>query len=129
MHLCFIVLLQAAASAANPALEEQLPEKLVTIVDKTLDDQFAQIEQLVAKLPDTDRGEVFLITLPLENFIEDIIFPTNSPVTVYPRIMFRVIRDELGEGRSKKEVANLLVRYQQGEIFRRIYASEKSAKE
>lgn len=101
-----------------------LPEKLVTIVDKTLDDQFAQIETVVTQLPDMNRKMVFLITLPLENYLEDIYFSANQSAVIYPRILFDVIVKTVREGKSKKEVARKLVKLQKENAFEKTYKLE-----
>lgn len=109
------------------SLVNLLPEKLVTIVDKTLDDQFAEIEKLASKLPNMDKKKVFLITLPVENFIEDIYFPANRPAIIYPQVLFLTINEELQKGKSKKEIARLLVKLQKKNAFEKMYLARKKA--
>jgi len=105
------------------SLAALLPEKLTTIVDKTLDDQFAKIEQSLSQLQNIDKKRIFLITLALENKFEDIYFPANKPVTIYPRAIFITIYEQLKLGKSKKEIARLLVKLQQKNGFKKIYLS------
>ncbi|MFQ5866161.1 MAG: hypothetical protein ACE5IW_13145 [bacterium] len=103
------------------SLSKLLPEKLVTIVDKTLDDQFAQIEKFAAHFPNMDKKKIFLITLPMENFIEDIYFPANRPAVIYPRVIFMTIYRELKKGKSKMEIARTLVNLQKQNTFEKIH--------
>jgi len=106
---------------AVDSLAQILPEKLMTIVDKTLDDQFAKIERSLSKLPGISKKDVFLITLPLENYIEDIYFPANRPAIIYPRAIFLIIYEEINKEKSKKTIAQHLVELQQKNEFKKIF--------
>ncbi|MFQ5708819.1 MAG: hypothetical protein ACE5HO_15285 [bacterium] len=109
-----------ATQAKVDSLAALLPEKLTTIVDKTLDDQFAQIEKLAAHLPNMDKKTIFLITLPMENYIEDVYFPANKPVTIYPRVVLQLIYEEFKKGKPKKEIARMLVKLQRQKAFEKL---------
>jgi len=105
---------------AVDSLAQKLPKRLMTIVDKTLDDQFAEIERSLSELPEISRKEVFLITLPLENYIEDIYFPANRPAVIYPRTIFLILYEEINKENSKKKIAQHLVELQQRNEFEKI---------
>ncbi|MFQ5603740.1 MAG: hypothetical protein ACE5HS_10770 [bacterium] len=114
--------------AKADSLVRLLPEKLVTIVDKTLDDQFAEIENLASILFKMDKKKIFLITLPMENYIEDIYFPANQPAVIYPRIIFKTIYEELKKGKTKKEIARTLVNLQKQNAFEKQFLLSKKRK-
>ncbi len=113
---------------AADSLAALLPERLETIVDKTLDDQFARIENQIAKLPNVDKKTVFLVTLPLENYLEDIYFPANEPAVIYPRIIFKTIVKEIMQGISKRKIALKLVRMEQKSVFAREFKEAQAKK-
>lgn len=110
------------------SLAALLPDRLETIVDKTLDDQFARIENQIAKLPNVDKKAVFLVTLPLENYLEDIYFPANEPAIIYPRIIFRTIIREIMQGTSKRKIALKLVRMEQKSAFAQAFKKARENK-
>lgn len=118
----------SAMEAKADSLVRLLPEKLVTIVDKTLDDQFAEIENLASILFKMDKKKIFLITLPMENYIEDIYFPANQPAVIYPRIIFKTIYEELKKGKTKKEIARTLVNLQKQNAFEKQFLLSKKRK-
>lgn len=105
--------------------QENLPEKLHTTIDKTLDDQFAEIEKELARPGDIDPKSILLITVPLENYIEDVLFRINRPAIIYPRIICAVIRDLLKDGKPRSVVEQLLVEMQKHKEFDKLYAAEK----
>lgn len=105
--------------------QENLPERLHTNIDKTLDDQFAEIEKELARPGDLDRKDIVLITVPLENYIEDVVFRINRPAVIYPRIILKVIRNQLKGGKPRSAVEQLLVEMQKHKEFDKLYDAEK----
>jgi len=112
-------------SAWTLRAQENLPEKLHTTIDKTLDDQFAEIEKELARPGDIDQKNILLITVPLENYIEDVLFRINRPAVIYPRVIYGVIRAQLKEGKPRSVVEQLLVDMQKHKEFDKLYAAEK----
>jgi hypothetical protein len=122
--LLLLILLQGSVTY-NIKAQENLPERLHTNIDKTLDDQFAEIEKELARPGDLDRKDIVLITVPLENYIEDVVFRINRPAVIYPRIILKVIRNQLKEGKSRSLVEQLLVEMQKHKEFDKLYDAEK----
>ena len=66
-----------------------------------------------------------LITVPLENYIEDVLFRINRPAVIYPRIILSVIRTQLKEGKPKNVVEQVLVEMQKHKEFDKLYEAQK----
>lgn len=105
--------------------EDQLPERLHTTIDKVLDDQFADIEKALIREGTVDQKAVLLITVPLENYIEDVLFTINRPAVIYPQTVYRFIKTQLIEGKSRVEIERMLVQMQKYNRFQKMYESER----
>ncbi len=105
--------------------QERLPERVHTSIDKILDDHFAEIENTLIQEKEFDAKSILLVTVPLENFIEDVLFTINRPAVIYPRVILRVIREQYRQGKSREEIERMLVAMQKKNQFERLYAEEK----
>ncbi|MCK9410242.1 MAG: hypothetical protein WCX28_09640 [Bacteriovoracaceae bacterium] len=114
------ILLQQALYA-----QDQLPEKVHTSIDKILDDHLAEIENTIIQENEFETKTVLLVTVPLENFIEDVLFTINRPAVIYPKILYKVIRDQFRQGKSREEIERLLVTMQKQNKFEKLYVAEK----
>lgn len=86
-----------------------------------LDDQFADVEQALITVERLDPREVLLITIPLENYIEDVLFTINRPATIYPQTLFLVLKDFFKKGKSRAEIEQLLVEMQKENQFKKLH--------
>lgn len=120
-----LLLVMYGLTAGKTHAQDNLPEKLHTTIDKTLDDQLAEIEKELARPGDLDPKNILLITIPLENYIEDVLFRINRPAVIYPRIICAVIRGRLKEGKPRSVIEQLLVEMQKHKEFDKLYAAEK----
>ncbi|MFA5834705.1 MAG: hypothetical protein WDA22_14600 [Bacteroidota bacterium] len=119
--LCFCFMLAGNSLRA----QDNLPEKIHTSIDKILDDHLAEIENTLINEKEVETKTILLITVPLENFIEDVLFMINRPVVIYPRVIYKVIREQFRQGKSREEIERLLVTMQKQNKFEKIYAAEK----
>ncbi len=124
-RVLFLLLVFYNLTAWKIRAQDNLPEKLHTTIDKTLDDQFAEIEKELARPGDIDPKNILLITVPLENYIEDVLFRINRPAIIYPRVIYGVIRAQLKEGKPRSVIEQLLVEMQKHKEFDKLYAAEK----
>ncbi len=124
-RVLFLLLVLCDLTAWKIQAQDNLPEKLHTTIDKTLDDQFAEIEKELARPGDIDPKNILLITVPLENYIEDVLFRINRPAIIYPRVIYGVIRAQLKEGKPRSVIEQLLVEMQKHKEFDKLYAAEK----
>jgi hypothetical protein len=127
MKLRYIIIaLGSLCIAYNPlCAQDLLPEKIHTSIDKILDDYLAEIENRLIEEKEFDHKTVLLITVPLENFIEDVLFTINRPAVIYPRVIYKFIRTELRQGKSRDEIEHILVLMQKQNKFEKMYAAEK----
>jgi len=119
--LCVSVILAGNSLRA----QENLPEKIHTSIDKILDDHLAEIENTLINEKEVETKTILLITVPLENFIEDVLFMINRPVVIYPKVIYKVIREQFRQGKSREEIERLLVTMQKQNKFEKLYAAEK----
>jgi hypothetical protein len=105
--------------------QDNLPEKIHTSIDKILDDHLAEIENTLINEKEIEAKTILLVTVPLENFIEDVLFAINRPAVIYPRVIYKIIREEFRQGKSREEIERLLVTMQKQNKFEKIYAAEK----
>ena len=96
-----------------------------TTIDKNLDDQFAEIEKALITQERLEPKNVVLITVPIENYIEDVLFTINRPATIYPQTMFKLIRKFFREGKSRDEIERLLVEMQKHNQIKKLYEEEQ----
>ena len=101
-----------------------LPKRLNTAIDKILDDQFAEIEKTLVREERLNPKEVLLITVPLENYIEDVLFTINRPATIYPTIIYVALRNLFREGKSKGEIEQILIDMQKNHQFQKLYEAQ-----
>ncbi|MEK7263942.1 MAG: hypothetical protein AAB071_05470 [Bacteroidota bacterium] len=120
---CFNICFVNAQDDVNA--ETGLPKTLHTIIDKNLDDQFAEIEKALIIMEHIEPRDVVLITVPLENYIEDVLFTINRPAIIYPQTMFRLIRKFFREGKSRDEIERLLVEMQKHNQIKKLYEEEQ----
>ncbi len=118
---CFLLIVPTCIVAQEISSPENLPKKINTAIDKILDDQFADVEQALIKFEQLDPKEVYLITIPLENYIEDVLFTINRPATIYPQTLFRVLKDFFKQGKSRAEIEQSLVAMQKENQFKKLY--------
>jgi len=116
-----LLVVQADTVAQENSSPDNLPKKLNTAIDKILDDQFADVEQVLIKVERLDPKEVLLITIPLENYIEDVLFTINRPAIIYPQTLFRVLKDFFKQGKSRAEIEQLLVEMQKENQFKKLH--------
>jgi len=107
----------AAPPNAAPSLSD-LPLRFETRIPALLEGQLADVERASAALPDMDRKKAYLITLPLENYLEDVVLSANRPAVLHPRAIAWVIGREAARGAPVKEIARLLVSYYQKDLFK-----------
>ena len=119
------LLLLLLTCAVGVRAQERLPERVHTSIDKILDDHFAEIENTLIQEKEFDAKSILLVTVPLENFIEDVLFTINRPAVIYPRVILRVIREQYRLGKSREEIERMLVAMQKKNQFERLYAEEK----
>ncbi len=129
--LCFFLLVYvtiptAVFSQGDGKQTTTLPKKLHTSVDKILDDSFADIEQALIQQEKLDPREVLLVTVPLENYIEDILFTINRPAVIYPEVIFIVLRDMYRQGKSKTDIEQALIVMQKNNQFRKLYEAKQA---
>jgi hypothetical protein len=124
-RVLLLLLVIHGLTAVRIEAQDNLPEKLHTTIDKTLDDQFSEIEKELSRHGDIDQKDILLITIPLENYIEDVLFRINRPAIIYPRIIFSVIRKQLKEGKPRATVEQLLVEMQKHREFDKLYEAAK----
>ena len=105
--------------------QDNLPEKIHTSIDKILDDHLAEIENTLINEKEVETKTILLITVPLENFIEDVQFMINRPVVIYPRVIYKTIREQLRQGKPREEIERLLVTMQKQNKFEKLYAAGK----
>jgi len=108
-----------AASERIPSLGD-LPETFETRIPALLEDRLADVERAASALPGMDRKRVYLITLPLQNYLEDVVLPANQQASLRPRAIAWVIGREGSRGSNPKEIALLLVTYYQKDLFKTI---------
>lgn len=127
MKLRYIIILSLGIILASRPLvaQENLPEKVHTSIDKILDDYLAEVENTLMQEKEFDTKIVLLVTVPLENFIEDVLFSIDRPAVIYPRVLYKVIREQLRQGKSREEIERILVTMQKQNKFEKLYAAEK----
>ncbi|HZE88823.1 MAG TPA: hypothetical protein VE404_04700 [Verrucomicrobiae bacterium] len=124
-HTSIAILLAVAASGAAatsaartlPTLAD-LPLKLETKIPAVLEDQLADVERAASALPRMDRKRAYLLTLPLQNYLEDVVLSGGRPARVHPRALAWVIGREAAHGTPAKEISRLLVTYFQKDLFK-----------
>ncbi len=105
--------------------QENLPEKIHTSIDKILDDHLADVENTLIQEKEFDTKAILLVTVPLENFIEDVLFAIDRPAVIYPKIIYKYIREQFRQGKSREEIGKMLVTMQKQNQFEKLYATEK----
>ncbi|TAK66777.1 MAG: hypothetical protein EPO24_01185 [Bacteroidetes bacterium] len=125
--LFFILLISVSISgvAQEKTFADALPEKLHTSIDKILDDQFAEIEQTLIRAEKLQPKDVLLVTVPLENYIEDILFTINRPATIYPKILYNVLRNLYKQGKSRDHIEQALITMQKDNQFKKMYDAQE----
>ncbi len=124
--IVFIVLTVVCSNAqGNDPIPSSLPPKLNTAIDKILDDQFADIEEMLVRVDSFKANEVLLVTVPLENYIEDVLFTINRPATIYPGILYEALRDLYRQGKMRREIEHTLIIMQKNNQFQKLYESKK----
>ncbi|MBI3586100.1 MAG: hypothetical protein HY088_03090 [Ignavibacteriales bacterium] len=122
----FIITLFLYPVLLLPAFAQQgIPEKLHTTIDKVLDDQFAEIEKALIRNEGMDPKSVLLITVPLENYIEDVLFTINRPAVIYPQTIYKFIRTQFTEGKSRSQIESVLIEMQKYNKFEKLHEAEK----
>ncbi|MBI3195556.1 MAG: hypothetical protein HYZ34_13985 [Ignavibacteriae bacterium] len=116
-----LLVIPTGITAQENSSLDNLPKKLNTAIDKILDDQFADIEQALIQSEQLEPKEVLLITIPLENYIEDVLFTINRPATIYPQTLYRVLKDLYKQGKSRAEIEQSLVAMQKENQFKKLY--------
>jgi len=121
------LLVIAAALVCTPGLGQStsqgddplggLPDRFRTKVPAILEERLADIEKAASVLPQMDRKKAYLITLPLQDYLEDVVLSGSREVTLYPRAIAWVIGREASRGASKKEIGRLLVTYYQRDAY------------
>ncbi len=109
----------------NDPAAHSLPPKLNTTIDKILDDQLAEIEEMLVRVDSFKAGDVMLVTVPLESYIEDILFTINRPATIYPGILYETLRDLYRQGKIRSEIEHTLIVMQKKNQFQKLYESRK----
>ena len=100
-----------------PAPWGDLPDRIDTRIPSVLEEQLADIEKVVSLMPGMDRKKAYLITLPLETYLEDIVLPANKPIVLYPRAIAWLIGQGALLGKDKNDIARTLVTsYQRNEF-------------
>jgi len=114
-----LVVLPAAANAGAPEGDDlhALPVRIETKVPAFLEERLADIEKVASALPQMDRKKAYLITLPLQSYLEDVVLSNNRPAILYPRAIASVIGQQAALGTSNKEIARLLVTYYQRDAY------------
>ncbi len=105
--------------------QENLSVKVHTSIDKILDDHLAEVENTLIQEKEFDAKTILLVTVPLENFIEDVLFTINRPAVIYPRVIYRVIKEQFRQGKTRQEIERSLVLMQKQNTFEKLYAEEK----
>lgn len=105
--------------------QENLSDKVHTSIDKILDDHLAEVENTLIQEKEFDAKTILLVTVPLENFIEDVLFTINRPAVIYPRVIYRVIKEQFRQGKTRQEIERSLVLMQKQNKFEKLYAEEK----
>ncbi|MFZ4621859.1 MAG: hypothetical protein ACOYNS_14960 [Bacteroidota bacterium] len=111
--------------SASLRAQENLSEKVHTSIDKILDDHLAEVENTLIQEKEFDAKTILLVTVPLENFIEDVLFTINRPAVIYPRVIYRFIKEQFRQGKTRQEIERSLVQMQKQNKFERMYAEEK----
>ena len=117
IQVALAVPMSASAPVESLKLSE-LPERFETRIPALLEEQLADVERAAAALPGMDRKRAYLITLPLQNYIEDVVLSANRPAALHPRAMAWVIGTEAARGTREREISRLLVTYYQKDLFK-----------
>jgi hypothetical protein len=103
-----------------------LPPKVNIRLMRTLERQLSNIERALvdqAKLP---KEKVRNVTMPLQNFIDDVVLASGRYTDVYPRAIYEVLVTELSTSKPKSEIANSLIDYQKKGRFKALAESQES---
>ncbi len=120
----FVPIVLSTLLASVSLRAQDLPAKLHTAIDKTLDDQFSDIEKALVQVGKIDQKEVVLITVPLENYIEDVLFRINRPAVIYPKTIYKFILKQFEARKSRSDIEALLIETQKHNEFAKLYAAE-----
>ncbi|MBI3450003.1 MAG: hypothetical protein HY049_13945 [Acidobacteria bacterium] len=121
--IAILLVLGSAGAATAPASQPvpklvELPLKLETRIPAVLEDQLADVERAASALPGMDRKRAYLLTLPLQNYLEDVVLSGGRPVLVHPRALAWLIGREAARGTPARDISRLLVTYYQKDLFR-----------
>lgn len=121
-----LVIVPPAVGAGTPDGVDllTLPVRIDTKVPAFLEERLADIEKVASALPQMDRKKAYLITLPLQNYLEDVVLSDNRPAILYPRAIAWVIGQQAALGTSKKEIARLLVTYYQRDAYSAMHVND-----
>ena len=105
-------------SVANQKIKETINVQVI----KTLEKQLILIENELLKLPNIDTTRVKNITMPFQNYIEDVVLPLGNYPTCYPMTIFILLKEKLLlKKQSKHELAFLLIDYFINGRFKQLY--------
>ena len=96
---------------------QDLPEREEVQIPARVADLLADVEKVAGLLPGMDRKKAYLITLPLENHLKDVVLSANRPAVLHPRAMAWLIGAQAAGGAKKNEISRLLVNNYQKELF------------
>jgi hypothetical protein len=104
----------------------QLPPNVNIRLMRTLERQLSDVERALvdqAKLP---KERVRNVTMPFQNFIDDVVLASGRYTDVYPRAIYEVLVTELNTSKPKSEIANSLIDYQKKGRFKALAESQRS---
>jgi hypothetical protein len=116
----------ATASAEGKQDSVPLPPKVNIRLMRTLERQLSDIERALvdqAKLP---KERVRNVTMPFQNYIDDVVLASGRYTDVYPRAIYEVLVTELNTSKPKSEIANSLIDYQKKGRFKALAESQES---
>jgi hypothetical protein len=107
----------AAAGFSGDAGQE-LPARVNIRLVSRLENELSRIEGSAADCRGVDPKSIRNVTIPLQNYIEDIVLASGVYVDIYPTLIRNIICIEARNGLSRQEIAILLLRFQKENKYR-----------
>jgi len=102
--------------------QESIKDRIEVRVIKTLEKQLLHIEKKLIAIPDIDSSFVRNITMPFQNYLEDVVLASGRQADCFPQIILQVLKEKIAEKKKKKhQIAFLLVEYYINGKFEKLY--------
>ncbi|MBI5868336.1 MAG: hypothetical protein HZB43_08635 [candidate division Zixibacteria bacterium] len=107
-----------AVIAAEKPDSSRFPSRVNIRLMRTLERQLSEIERALVDDAKFSKERVRNVTMPLQNFIDDVVLASGRYTDIYPQAIYDVLVEEFATAKPRVEIADLLVEYQRHGQFK-----------